>query len=139
MIRRPPRSTLFPYTTLFRSLVVNVGLHAVEAAATLHHLGVPTVRGRLQSQPVGVLQEVIGLLVIALKGQKPMATGLIVGTQSPLTTVHGMELSGGGNPIIGGQIDVGIGYFVNKLRHFGVAGDERRVGKECRSRWSPYH
>src|SRR3712207_7845963 len=24
MIRRPPRSTLFPYTTLFRSLVYNV-------------------------------------------------------------------------------------------------------------------
>src|SRR3989338_6683954 len=23
MIRRPPRSTLFPYTTLFRSLIVN--------------------------------------------------------------------------------------------------------------------
>src|SRR5258707_11508238 len=29
MIRRPPRSTLFPYTTLFRSQVMNVlGLHA---------------------------------------------------------------------------------------------------------------
>src|SRR3712207_8109300 len=26
MIRRPPRSTLFPYTTLFRSLVREVGL-----------------------------------------------------------------------------------------------------------------
>src|SRR3712207_7909862 len=26
MIRRPPRSTLFPYTTLFRSLEVNVEL-----------------------------------------------------------------------------------------------------------------
>src|SRR2546430_12915986 len=26
MIRRPPRSTLFPYTTLFRSYVVFVGL-----------------------------------------------------------------------------------------------------------------
>src|SRR3712207_737210 len=26
MIRRPPRSTLFPYTTLFRSLVVNPGI-----------------------------------------------------------------------------------------------------------------
>src|SRR2546425_5305355 len=26
MIRRPPRSTLFPYTTLFRSVVVLVGL-----------------------------------------------------------------------------------------------------------------
>src|SRR3712207_8769795 len=26
MIRRPPRSTLFPYTTLFRSLAENAGL-----------------------------------------------------------------------------------------------------------------
>src|SRR2546429_3995495 len=25
MIRRPPRSTLFPYTTLFRSLLLDVG------------------------------------------------------------------------------------------------------------------
>src|SRR2546427_5016342 len=25
MIRRPPRSTLFPYTTLFRSLAVSIG------------------------------------------------------------------------------------------------------------------
>src|SRR5882757_3613342 len=27
MIRRPPRSTLFPYTTLFRSAEIGVGLH----------------------------------------------------------------------------------------------------------------
>src|SRR5687768_17926752 len=27
MIRRPPRSTLFPYTTLFRSVGVNVTAH----------------------------------------------------------------------------------------------------------------
>src|SRR5258707_11943265 len=34
MIRRPPRSTLFPYTTLFRSLEVVLGLpeRLVEAA-----------------------------------------------------------------------------------------------------------
>src|SRR3989475_5992337 len=25
MIRRPPRSTLFPYTTLFRSMIVDIG------------------------------------------------------------------------------------------------------------------
>src|SRR5256885_3265194 len=31
MIRRPPRSTLFPYTTLFRSLVDEAGVqHGVE-------------------------------------------------------------------------------------------------------------
>src|SRR3712207_769740 len=29
MIRRPPRSTLFPYTTLFRSLYVNGKLYTV--------------------------------------------------------------------------------------------------------------
>src|SRR2546430_10114618 len=32
MIRRPPRSTLFPYTTLFRSQVFVVGLRIVCAA-----------------------------------------------------------------------------------------------------------
>src|SRR5260221_8968368 len=31
MIRRPPRSTLFPYTTLFRSLVAVEGCGVVEA------------------------------------------------------------------------------------------------------------
>src|SRR5438552_10204631 len=33
MIRRPPRSTLFPYTTLFRSLVTPGAHHAFVAAA----------------------------------------------------------------------------------------------------------
>src|SRR3712207_9119292 len=33
MIRRPPRSTLFPYTTLFRSAAVGVDLGDDEAAA----------------------------------------------------------------------------------------------------------
>src|SRR3712207_8646953 len=49
MIRRPPRSTLFPYTTLFRSLVARVGAQAgqgggqaadrrgVGAAVVVHH------------------------------------------------------------------------------------------------------
>src|SRR3989454_3988654 len=37
MIRRPPRSTLFPYTTLFRSLTVNInGTQEVLAAAFRH-------------------------------------------------------------------------------------------------------
>src|SRR3712207_8980986 len=29
MIRRPPRSTLFPYTTLFRSDIIKVNLHSL--------------------------------------------------------------------------------------------------------------
>src|SRR3712207_8376840 len=36
MIRRPPRSTLFPYTTLFRSGVVRVGRQGAGQDALLH-------------------------------------------------------------------------------------------------------
>src|SRR2546427_4279704 len=32
MIRRPPRSTLFPYTTLFRSAIIADGHHRYETA-----------------------------------------------------------------------------------------------------------
>src|SRR3712207_8105900 len=35
MIRRPPRSTLFPYTTLFRSIEVNGQTHTLEADEVL--------------------------------------------------------------------------------------------------------
>ena len=28
---------------------------------------------------------------------------------------------------------------VDRLYEMGVRSEERRVGKECRSRWSPYH
>src|SRR3712207_9270027 len=41
MIRRPPRSTLFPYTTLFRSVGVVLGAEpdlALPAAGVLHDL-----------------------------------------------------------------------------------------------------
>src|SRR3712207_7582550 len=38
MIRRPPRSTLFPYTTLFRSLVgVDVGSHRLHERVAREH------------------------------------------------------------------------------------------------------
>src|SRR5256885_6031986 len=48
MIRRPPRSTLFPYTTLFRSLVLQLlrlqhgGATAVDAGPALGVQPVPT-------------------------------------------------------------------------------------------------
>src|SRR2546430_9106752 len=42
MIRRPPRSTLFPYTTLFRSLTVALGL-AAKSVETAGPAAVPLV------------------------------------------------------------------------------------------------
>src|SRR2546430_10832335 len=43
MIRRPPRSTLFPYTTLFRSIG---GERLVQQCKALIRVGARSVRGR---------------------------------------------------------------------------------------------
>src|SRR5258708_20355760 len=43
MIRRPPRSTLFPYTTLFRSINESTGAWTFAQSEPLDHL--PTVQG----------------------------------------------------------------------------------------------
>src|SRR3989449_4371121 len=41
MIRRPPRSTLFPYTTLFRSAPTTQFWDSSEYMAAAHALGIP--------------------------------------------------------------------------------------------------
>src|SRR5256885_16121121 len=52
MIRRPPRSTLFPYTTLFRSLDA-LGLQAMLAPTRRHHhVAHPQVLGQPARAPV---------------------------------------------------------------------------------------
>src|SRR3712207_8713146 len=62
MIRRPPRSTLFPYTTLFRSLVLQLGPGRVEGPQVpRQHVGVgrPVLLGggdHEAQQRVGVLE-----------------------------------------------------------------------------------
>src|SRR5688572_31206485 len=62
MIRRPPRSTLFPYTTLFRSLGRRLGVH-VRGAERHHVRGVqrPGEQEELVVHPpgadAGVLQD----------------------------------------------------------------------------------
>src|SRR3989475_13254691 len=97
MIRRPPRSTLFPYTTLFRSVRgadgsfqgVNGRPEYVRAAcdASLKRLGVDWI---------------------------------------DLYYQHRVDRSVPIEETVGAMADL-------------VRSEERRVGKECRSRWSPYH
>src|SRR5438132_6366436 len=43
MTRHPPRSTLFPYTTLFRSGIVNSLTQMLRAHGLLRRLGVPAL------------------------------------------------------------------------------------------------
>src|SRR2546430_16988656 len=124
MIRRPPRSTLFPYTTLFRSTFSDVfeeqgvvktpfyggfGLLAAggipkpafNAFALLHQLG----EQRLASAAEGALltRRADGALVVALWNYAD------IGATSPS----------------------------RKVTLTVKRSEERRVGKECRSRWWP--
>src|SRR5256885_16883338 len=97
MIRRPPRSTLFPYTTLFRShTVVARGLGPPNEL----HGGVP------------------GLRALGIR-----FAGRLLHVPEELTVVDLRRVV---------VLDVAV--FAEADR-----SEERRVGKECRSRWSPYH
>src|SRR2546422_6388259 len=51
MIRRPPRSTLFPYTTLFRSLMAAAGFPAADivVAAVVGAAGLPATYHALRA------------------------------------------------------------------------------------------
>src|SRR3989454_10400005 len=55
MIRRPPRSTLFPYTTLFRSLVQAVRRPRLIFGVTHNYTGYPLVRQAREMVAAGEL------------------------------------------------------------------------------------
>src|SRR3712207_8692549 len=80
MIRRPPRSTLFPYTTLFRSdvmgrdvvLVSSADETAFEARSILGEAGLTSGAGRdRKSTRLNSSHANISYAVFCLKKQKP--------------------------------------------------------------------
>src|SRR2546427_9552220 len=81
MIRRPPRSTLFPYTTLFRSL-----RHPVQRAAVGARNGLRRRQDRLE-QPVDV----------ALGGQRGADRVQLLQAQHERSEEHTSELQSQSN------------------------------------------
>src|SRR2546426_12280268 len=104
MIRRPPRSTLFPYTTLFRSQVV--GKLALGLSPLTNHYW----NTALQITPRG-----LATLPLTADHRSVTATFDFVAHQLALECSDGRDAT------------------------VSLRSEERRVGKECRSRWSPYH
>src|SRR3989454_12094304 len=102
MIRRPPRSTLFPYTTLFRSSSDNTAANLLlttiggpkELTAFLHNMGDHVTR---------------------LDRWEPELNEAIPNDERDTTMPVAMATT---------------------LRKLLTRSEERRVGKECRSRWS---
>src|SRR3989454_12603522 len=99
MIRRPPRSTLFPYTTLFRS------------QRTL--AAVPPDFRTAATAPL--------VMVVNVKDTQ--------GTTTPLAWVEDLDW----------KSYAIVSWRLHAIDHLNQRSEERRVGKECRSRWSPYH
>src|SRR3712207_9420148 len=98
MIRRPPRSTLFPYTTLFRS---------------------------------ASMKQLSAMLKQTTKDRKSYANEIKADIQTD-TRKRETEAIKLFNDELKTQIDL-VG------EQYDARSEERRVGKECRSRWSPYH
>src|SRR3712207_9363894 len=110
MIRRPPRSTLFPYTTLFRSDVPNANPDRV--------LGGLSERG--------LVPEVYGGETVTVPVSAKTGEGIDEGLENLLVVAELEELRANPNAPASGYVIEG-------------RSEERRVGKEGRSRWSPYH
>src|SRR5438034_4346803 len=54
MLRRPPRSTLFPYTTLFRSIVLPIGTDDIKNCVRVQYEHGQCVTTRLAHLPPGM-------------------------------------------------------------------------------------
>src|SRR2546425_7703420 len=140
MIRRPPRSTLFPYTTLFRSLVEH-GLTPSALAARLTSLGAPEA---MQAAVAAGLCGLGSVFVGSTEGcAKLLSVAVARGDDAKKIIADNKRIPGLGHPLHK-PLDPRAVRLFEIARETGYYGkycrsEERRVGKECRSRWSPYH
>src|SRR3989441_11144339 len=85
MIRRPPRSTLFPYTTLFRSEVITCSHEEIAAAmAEGYYLATGRPQATLVHNIVG-LQHASKAIYEASLNNVPM---IVIGGTGPMDATH---------------------------------------------------
>src|SRR5437660_10351790 len=91
MIPRPPRSTLFPYTTLFRSFVVSFG-NVPDETTALAHLILPDTHWLESWGDYAAREGVVGLLQPAMspvRDSRPTGQALIEVGRAVLGTSEG--------------------------------------------------
>src|SRR5256885_16359618 len=124
MIRRPPRSTLFPYTTLFRSRDAAPGARVAARVHAVDHASF--------AQDLDIIVGEAGDRLCHLMLPKVESVDDVLLAERHLGRLGCREL----------PLHVLIESPAAVHRAFDIAAhrsEERRVGKECRSRWSPYH
>src|SRR2546426_2339668 len=92
MIRRPPRSTLFPYTTLFRSSVAACGHRERPLGIRPHGVSPPCRAGDRKSTRLNSSHLVISYAVFCLKKKKKNYNNPYVPNKNH-TSIHRHELS----------------------------------------------
>src|SRR3712207_9295839 len=121
MIRRPPRSTLFPYTTLFRSKMI-------QKESQVRFIGYGAM---LMESFVAVMAIIAASIIDPGLYYAMNAPAAVVGdsVQSASQAVNGL-----GFAISPGELQSAAAAVEEESR-----SEERRVGKECRCRGSPDH
>src|SRR5256885_13485527 len=118
MIRRPPRSTLFPYTTLFRSMAVSRWERGTKEPPAQCWIQL----GNLAGDPeCWLFWSRAGLRSADISRILPEGRSSRGKARTPEFEI----------------VLAGSGKKANQAAK--LRSEERRVGKECRSRWSPYH
>src|SRR3989449_6066668 len=152
MIRRPPRSTLFPYTTLFRSrslaaagakpqrlLWASTGTKDPAYSDVLYVdslIGADTIN-TLPPQTLQLFED-HGTVREALPGDAADAQRVMDDLRATAIDFGDVArvLEGEGIEKFAHSFETLLGVIAAKRK---MRSEERRVGKECRSRWSPYH
>ena len=124
MIRRPPRSTLFPYTTLFRSYSTNAGADWNIIAASVANTGHLATGTYTWTVP-----DFISI-------QCRVRVSDVNDSTAYDTSNSNFNIRG---DLVITAPDGGEKWNVGTTQTITWRSEERRVGKECRSRWSPYH
>src|SRR5256885_12806528 len=91
MIRRPPRSTLFPYTTLFRSVPVH-GAHGARWEVRNRPAAPGPGHGDRKSTRLNSSHLVISYAVFCLKKKKNNNTTLTLRNKTPIRTFVTLSL-----------------------------------------------
>src|SRR3712207_4101194 len=141
MIRRPPRSTLFPYTTLFKTSVAE--FFTDSAVTTFSNSDYFEDRANTIALPKA--KKVSAALSTCITNRRSHRQ--FIDEEMPLQDLADLLYYACG---ISSQAIIKEGMTKTvALRNCASGGglypitlfrsEERRVGKECRSRWSPYH
>src|SRR2546430_17264712 len=105
MIRRPPRSTLFPYTTLFRSLGREYGLDSgrtksLEFGSLLHDIGKIGVPDLILRKPAKLTpEEWVLMREHPVHGQKILRGIEFLGGAARGVAQHNEKWAGSGFPV----------------------------------------